>query len=193
MSFDVSFLDVDLAQFKKSDKQMERDRRKQAKHHLTEQETEEIKECFKLFDTTNAGQIQTKEFKVALQAVGFTLSKEEREKLLTSHGLSLNFGETMTFDQFFMIMKGLYEGRDQDEEFEKCFKLFDNSGIGEITFADVKRVAKELGENMTDEELKEMIDETCKPGTDKIDQMDFFKIMQQSKLFSHFNEPLPKK
>ena len=47
--------------------------------------------------------------------------------------------------------------------------MFDNSGIGEITFADVKRVAKELGENMTDEELKEMIDETCKPGSEKID------------------------
>jgi Ca2+-binding EF-hand superfamily protein len=30
---------------------------------------------------------------------------------------------------------------------------------GKITFKNLKRVAKELGENMTDEELQEMIDE----------------------------------
>ena len=148
---------------------MERERRKNQKHTLTQQEKDEILECFKLFDTTNANKIQTKELKVALQAVGFSVSKEEREKILRDNDLSLAFGATMTYEQFFSIMEKLYCARDQDEEFEKCFKLFDNSGIGEITFADVKRVAKELGENMTDEELKEMIDETCKPGSEKID------------------------
>ncbi len=30
---------------------------------------------------------------------------------------------------------------------------------GKITFRNLKRVAKELGENMSDEELQEMIDE----------------------------------
>ncbi len=35
---------------------------------------------------------------------------------------------------------------------------------GKISFKNLKRVAKELGENMTDEELQEMIDEVDRDG-----------------------------
>jgi Ca2+-binding EF-hand superfamily protein len=35
---------------------------------------------------------------------------------------------------------------------------------GKISFKNLKRVAKELGENMTDEELQEMIEEADRDG-----------------------------
>ena len=64
--------------------------------------------------------------------------------------------------------------------------------MGKISFADVKRVAKELGENMTDEELQEMIDETRQEkdvdenGNGVITIDSFHSIMKQTNLFSHY-------
>ena len=43
--------------------------------------------------------------------------------------------------------------KDEKEEILKAFKLFDDDDTGSISLNNIKRVAKELGEDLTEEEF----------------------------------------
>ena len=61
---------------------------------------------------------------------------------------------TIDFDEFLQMMTAKMSEKDSREEILKAFRLFDDDETGKISFKNLKRVAKELGENMTDEELQ---------------------------------------
>ena len=65
----------------------------------------------------------------------------------------------------------------------QAFKLFDTNNNGSINLDDLKRVAKELGESMSDEELREMIDEADRNGEGKVSEQDLIRIMRKTSLF----------
>ena len=55
---------------------------KKTRSELTEEQRQEIKDAFDLFDTEGTGVIDAKELKVALKALGFEPRKEEVKKLI---------------------------------------------------------------------------------------------------------------
>lgn len=65
----------------------------------------------------------------------------------------------------------------------KAFRLFDDDNTGRITLKNLKRVARELGETMSDDELQEMIDEADRDGDGEISEEDFVRIMKKTNLF----------
>jgi centrin-1 len=60
----------------------------------------------------------------------------------------------LTFENFLNLMSTKMSEKDTKEEILKAFKLFDDDDTGKISFDNLKRVANELGENLTDEELQ---------------------------------------
>ena len=56
---------------------------KGGKPELTEEQKQEIREAFDLFDTDGSGTIDAKELKVAMRALGFEPKKEELKKLIS--------------------------------------------------------------------------------------------------------------
>ena len=61
---------------------------------------------------------------------------------------------TIEYEEFLKMMTHKILNRDSKDEILKAFRLFDDDETGKISFKNLKRVAKELGENMTDEELQ---------------------------------------
>ena len=75
--------------------------------------------------------------------------KEEIKKMISD--IDKDGSGTIDFSEFLEMMTSKMSGRDSREEILKAFRLFDDDETGKISFRNLKRVAKELGENMTDE------------------------------------------
>ena len=72
-----------------------------------------------------------------------------------------------------------YATRDPDEEIHKAFELFDEDGTRKISLKNMRRVARELGETISEEELRAMIEEFDRDQDGEINEEEFFYIMKQ--------------
>ncbi|KAJ8297948.1 hypothetical protein KUTeg_024479 [Tegillarca granosa] len=124
------------------------------KPELTAEQKQEIREAFDLFDTDGSGTIDAKELKVAMRALGFEPKKEEIKKMIAE--IDKEGAGTIDFNNFLSIMTQKMSEKDVKEEIQKAFRLFDDDETGKISFKNLKRVANELGENLTNEELQVM-------------------------------------
>ena len=155
--------------------------RPKRRNELTEEQRQEIKEAFDLFDTDGSGTIDSKELKVAMRALGFEPKKDEVKKMIAE--CDRDQSGVIEFPEFLEMMTQKMAERDPREEMLKAFRLFDDDDTGKISFKNLKRVAKELGENMTDDEIQEMIDEADRDGDGEIGEDEFIRIMKKTNLF----------
>lgn len=148
---------------------------------LTKDEVEELRQAFDLFDTDCNGTIDPKELRAAMQSLGFETKNQTIYQIIQDIDKE-STGE-INFDEFLDLMTKRLAGSDTREDIQKIFELFDDDKTGYISLQNLKRVAHELGENMDDAELSEMIERADSDHDGKISSEDFFAIMTQ-KTFS---------
>ncbi|XP_024436472.1 centrin-1 [Desmodus rotundus] len=151
------------------------------KPELTEDQKQEVREAFDLFDADGSGTIDVKELKVAMRALGFEPRKEEMKKMIAE--VDKEGTGKISFNDFLAVMTQKMAEKDTKEEILKAFRLFDDDETGKISFKNLKRVANELGENLTDEELQEMIDEADRDGDGEVNEEEFLRIMKKTDLY----------
>ncbi|XP_009328587.1 PREDICTED: centrin-3 [Pygoscelis adeliae] len=149
--------------------------KKKKRRELTEEQKQEIKDAFELFDTDKDRAINYHELKVAMRALGFDVKKADVLKILKDYDREAT--GKITFEDFNEVVTDWILDRDPQEEILKAFKLFDDDDSGKISLRNLRRVARELGENMSDEELRAMIEEFDKDGDGEINQEEFIAIM----------------
>lgn len=168
-------------------------------NNITDEQREEINEAFGLFDLDKDQRIDYHEFKVALKALGFDLPKPQILDLLTIHGSppptaegsapggkpltqqqlkdSLPPGRlVLTLQAFQTIAAKLISERDPRDEILRAFALFDTDDKGIISVDDLRRVARELGEGLEEEELIAMIEEFDLEGKGGVGREEFVNI-----------------
>ena len=148
-------------------------RRTHSRPELSDEQKQEIKEAFELFDTDKDGCVDYHELKVAMRALGFDMKKAEVLKILrdhdkTGHGLMdfedfakisefglsefAAFSCSLTYTLVYTVSERIL-ARDPMEEIRRAFQLFDDDNTGKISLRNLRRVAKEIGDRLEDDEL----------------------------------------
>eukprot|EP00418_Pyrodinium_bahamense_P039944 CAMPEP_0179201480 /NCGR_PEP_ID=MMETSP0796-20121207/100274_1 /TAXON_ID=73915 /ORGANISM="Pyrodinium bahamense, Strain pbaha01" /LENGTH=162 /DNA_ID=CAMNT_0020906037 /DNA_START=73 /DNA_END=561 /DNA_ORIENTATION=- len=149
---------------------------------LTEEQKQELKEAFDLFDLDGSGAICDKELKVMMRQLGYDLSREELIHMILE--VDEDGSGEIEMNEFIAMMRPKVLGRDPKDEILKAFSLFTTDDEQKaISFEDLRRLADEMGEEFSDQELQEMIDDADRSGTGAVDREDFVEVMKRTGLW----------
>ena len=148
---------------------------------LTPQQIIEARESFDLFDTTGTGTIEQKELKIALMTLGFQTSKEDIKRVINE--IDTFNPNSINFEDFKKIIIALLPTRDTRKELEEAFQLFDIDKTGKISSSNLKTVINGLGQNLTEQEISEIISEADKDTDGEISLEEFIDLIQGNAIF----------
>jgi len=141
---------------------------------------EEVEAAFRMFDQNDDGKIDVEEFYLVYKKLGFKFSQEQIENMVASisksHEREIDLHEFVRLSQ--QIVKRHQRVISFEDELKMAFKVFDIDGDGFITAKELSKTLRALGQNVTDDDIRHMIDGADTRNADgKIDFEEFQLLM----------------
>merc|ERR1719384_985242 len=159
----------------------------EGKKQLSEEQREDIKVAFDLFDKDGSGSITREEFSDAMRALGFEGSREEVNAMIAhaDHSTDEGGGGELDFEEFLRLMQDKLLNYEPKDDIERVFKIFmgkDGTRTGYIDGSDIKREASELGDPYTTEQWDSLVD-LVSLGRGHLELEDWMRIMKKHNLY----------
>jgi Ca2+-binding EF-hand superfamily protein len=136
----------------------------------------DVKKAFDIIDINQNGSIQPSEFQAILEELGLNDEDGIATKTLIRE-LDLNSNGFVDFDEFLKFSLNKVDDKVEQEEAERIFKYYDNEGKEKIDVNDLAKVAKILGQKMTEDEVKKMLGLLDFDGDGFVEKKDFYDMM----------------
>ena len=152
---------------------------KYARNGLSEDIVLEIKEAFDNYDTDKSGSISILELKEALQGMGIDAKSSTLVSMMNE--IDKDKSGTIDFDEFFNVITFQMGDSDSREDLWQVYNLFLGADAGQkgskISFQHLKRAFKEIHEEITDEELMDLIGKADNDRDGAVDFEEFYAFM----------------
>ncbi|KAF6771429.1 hypothetical protein AHF37_09851 [Paragonimus kellicotti] len=147
---------------------------------LSEEQIEELREAFGLFDKDHDGHITMQELRSMMKLFNRPCTVDEAREIMAE--VDKNNDGVIDFREFVELMSPVMSpNRADDADLKAAFDFFDKDHDGDITIRELKAVLQSLHLKLTDSEIEEMITEadTDRSGTVSFDE--FKSIMSKRK------------
>jgi len=142
-------------------------------------EIKELHEAFAMFDEDGDESITAVELGNILKKLGQSPSNDELKDMINE--VDQDGNGKIDFEEFCSMMaKTSKAGNSSNEdELKEAFKVFDKDGNGKISHEELKTVMESLGENLSETEVSNMIQEADLNGDGQIDYSEFIQMMNK--------------
>lgn len=142
---------------------------------LTEEQKNEFKQAFELFDLNKNGKITHKELKKIMQGLGQNPTEVEIDELVKE--IDADGDGQIDFDEFLAMLTRKANTNQMEDDLQKAFKVFDKANRGKIGINELREIMLGLGEDLTDEQLNIMIKEIDSDNDGYVTFEDFKNVM----------------
>ncbi|CAI2382640.1 unnamed protein product [Moneuplotes crassus] len=142
---------------------------------LTDEQKNELKEAFSLFDKDGDGTITIDELSVVMKSIGQNGSREAVKEMVKD--IDDDDDGEVSFDEFMKLMAKKMKEGETDEELIEAFKTFDLNGTNYITEDELAEIMEKYGEKMPRDEVHKMFLEADKTGDGTLTFEEFVLMM----------------
>ncbi|KAL6619021.1 hypothetical protein ACP70R_034160 [Stipagrostis hirtigluma subsp. patula] len=149
---------------------------------LTQEQVDECKEVFDLFDADEDGHIAAGELVTALRSLGLNADEAEAQRLLQdAAGVPAGAG-AIDFAAFLAVAaRKMSGGRQSEERLAECFDVFDDERSGSIPAEQLRQVMVSHGDRLTEEEADAMLREADPRGQGRVEYREYAKVLTKNK------------
>ncbi|EKG14522.1 Calcium-binding EF-hand [Macrophomina phaseolina MS6] len=144
---------------------------------LSDEESKQLLEAFKLFDKDGDGSITSKELGEVMRSLGQNPTEAELDDMINE--VDTDHTGSIDFQEFLVMMSMKNKHIDQEQEIREIFNVFDRDGSGTINSSELRHVMKAIGENLTDQEIDDLIKEADVDGNGTIDYDEFARFFKK--------------
>eukprot|EP01005_Ploeotia_sp_CARIB1_P001515 NODE_439_length_836_cov_416.892807_g430_i0.p1 GENE.NODE_439_length_836_cov_416.892807_g430_i0~~NODE_439_length_836_cov_416.892807_g430_i0.p1 ORF type:complete len:204 (-),score=45.66 NODE_439_length_836_cov_416.892807_g430_i0:166-777(-) len=129
---------------------------KKLRQELAPHQIQEFRTIFNEFDKDSDGRVTLKELHAAYKTLGQDPSEEDLKRMIA--GVDEDNSGQVEWLEFLQLMYLNLSGENEtDDEIREAFKTFDKDGSGEVSAAEVQAVMSKFGENLTVDQVAEML------------------------------------
>uniref|UniRef100_A0A7S3FYP0 Calmodulin n=1 Tax=Strombidium rassoulzadegani TaxID=1082188 RepID=A0A7S3FYP0_9SPIT len=143
--------------------------------NLTDEQVHEFKGVFAYFGLTGDTPIDKKEINIVMRSLGQNPTDQELQEIMEI--IERDGNPPITFPYFLSLLAAKMQDQDAEQQLIHAFDVYDKEKDGRIGSDDFRSVIDNLGEKLTENEIKEIIDEADVDGDGHIDYMEFVKMM----------------
>ncbi|XP_011868132.1 PREDICTED: probable calcium-binding protein CML11, partial [Vollenhovia emeryi] len=145
---------------------------------ISKSQMKEFREAFRLFDKDGDGTITKEELGRVMRSLGQFARAEELRTMLQE--IDIDGDGNVSFEEFVEIVSNMgastaapSDQHQEEQELRDAFRVFDKHNRGYITASDLRAVLQCLGEDLSEEEIEDMIKEVDVDGDGRIDFYEF--------------------